>query len=215
MIKRIIFDIDGTLITGINFYPVVLRTLQRYGINDVSKAQTFINNIKQYENTYGYYAKNEYLSFFSEKLGVHLDDAFLNYFFDELKTAVPPDNRRLYEILASLKGYELVLLSNYFEESQRNRLRTMGINDFFTEYHGEKRVKPHIEAYLSAAGPYKPSECLIIGDDKELDINIPSRLGFNTLYVHADGDIKHINDLSLEMIKRIEKQCDRNEEPDR
>ena len=54
MIKRIIFDIDGTLITGINFYPVVLRTLQRYGINDVSKAQTFINNIKPYENTYGY-----------------------------------------------------------------------------------------------------------------------------------------------------------------
>lgn len=49
MIKRIIFDIDGTLITGINFYPVVLRTLQRYGVNDVSKAQTFINNIKQYE----------------------------------------------------------------------------------------------------------------------------------------------------------------------
>ena len=147
MIKRIIFDIDGTLITGINFYPVVLRTLQRYGINDVSKAQTFINNIKQYENTYDYYAKNEYLSFFSEKLGVHLDDAFLNYFFDELKTAVPPDNRRLYEILASLKGYELVLLSNYFEESQRNRLTAMGINDYFSEYYGESIIKPNELAY--------------------------------------------------------------------
>lgn len=46
-------------------------------------------------------------------------------------------------MLSSLGDYELVLLSNYFEESQRNRLTAMRINDYFSEYYGEKIIKPN------------------------------------------------------------------------
>ena len=101
----------------------------------------------------------------------------------------------------NLKDYELVLLSNYFEESQRNRLCAMGINDFFIEYYGEKIIKPNEEVYINAAGPYKPRECIIVGDDKLLDIDIPYYLGFNTIYVNEKGDIKNVEDITLKLIK--------------
>lgn len=206
MIKRIIFDIDGTLITGIDFYPVVYRALQNYGINDEKKAKIFYNNIKEYERVNDCYNKKQYLSFFSNKLNVELNETFLNYFFNELRGAIPKDTKKIHEVLSNLNNYELVLLSNYFEESQRNRLKEMGINSFFTEYYGELKIKPYKEAYLNAAGKHKLCECIIIGDDKELDIDIPKKLGFNTIYVNdnGEGDINTVKDLSIDLINKMD-----------
>ena len=41
MIKRIIFDIDGTLISGIDFSSYVANTLKKYGIEDIEKQNNF------------------------------------------------------------------------------------------------------------------------------------------------------------------------------
>ena len=51
MIKRIIFDIDGTLITGVDFSSYVANTLKKYGIEDIEKTKQFLLNIKEYENS--------------------------------------------------------------------------------------------------------------------------------------------------------------------
>ena len=128
---------------------------------------------------------------------------FLIFFFDELKKAVPSNSKRIAAMLYRLNEYQLVLLSNYFEESQRNRLSIMGINKFFTEYYGEKIIKPNKEAYISASGIYKPNECLIIGDDKKLDIDIPRELGFNTIFINETGDIKSVEEITPMLIKKI------------
>lgn len=205
MIKRIIFDIDGTLITNVNFLSSVENALKKYGINDSNKVKLFLLNIKEYEKNYNTYDKDLYLQFFSEKLSCKLDYNFLEIFFEELKRAIPSNSKQIDEMLHKLKKYELVLLSNYFEESQRNRLKEMGIDHYFCEYHGEKIIKPQKEAYFNAAGKYKPSECLIVGDDKMLDIDIPQKLGFNTLYINENGDILKVEDITPELIKGIEK----------
>ena len=55
MIKRIIFDIDGTLITGVDFSSYVANTLKKYGIEDIEKTKQFLLNIKEYEKTYNSY----------------------------------------------------------------------------------------------------------------------------------------------------------------
>ena len=47
MIKRIIFDIDGTLITGVDFSSYVANTLKKYGIEDLEKTKQFLLNIKR------------------------------------------------------------------------------------------------------------------------------------------------------------------------
>lgn len=202
MIKRIIFDIDGTLIKGVNFKQYISNTLKQYGIDDIEQTSKFIANIKTYEEKNSYYDKKLYLEHFSNVLGVQLQNAFLEIFFNELKNAVPKDSTKVKEMLDSLTDYELVLLSNYFEESQRNRLTTMGINDYFTEYYGEKIIKPNIEVYNQAKGIYTPQECVIVGDDKILDIEIPQSLGFKTIYVNEFGNVKTVEEITPQLVKK-------------
>ena len=63
-----------------------------------------------------------------------------------------------------------------------------------------KKIKSNIEAYHEATGLFSPNEYLIIGDDKELDIEIPSKLGFNTIYVNPYGDIKTVEEITPDII---------------
>jgi len=69
-------------------------------------------------------------------------------------------------------------------------------NDYFSEYYGESIIKPNELAYRQAQGIYQPSECVIVGDDKRLDIDVPKSLGFKTIYVNENGDIKRVEELS-------------------
>ena len=138
-----------------------------------------------------------------KKLNIRLDYSFLDIYFKELKYVVPEDASKIKSMLKNLSDYDLVLLSNYFEESQRNRLTTMGINNFFSEYYGEKSIKPNLSSYKSAQGKYLPSECLIIGDNKKLDVDVPKSLGFKTIYVNSQGDIDSVEKLSVQLIKKL------------
>ena len=79
----------------------------------------------------------------------------------------------------------------------------MGINKYFKEYYGEHKIKPFDEAYMSAKGTLKPSECIIIGDDLELDINKPLKLGFKTILI-TEEDIL-IDTIKIKNIKELEK----------
>lgn len=203
MIKRIIFDIDNTLICNIDFVPHYVEALKKYGVEDVSKVYTLGSKLyKGYEEKFTAYKRNDYLEYFSELMGVKLTDEFLNIYFEVLKKAITPNGERLKRFLDTLKDYELVLLSNYFEESQRNRLAAMGINDYFTEYHGEEYIKPHKEAYLSALGGHKPYECLMVGDNLEYDVLVPKSLGMNAIYINPNADVRCVEDITLSMIKR-------------
>ena len=82
-------------------------------------------------------------------------------------------------------------------------LSAMGINGYFSEYYGESIIKPNELAYRQAQGIYQPSECVIVGDDKRLDIDIPKSLGFKTVYVNKKGDIKRVEELSPKLIKKL------------
>lgn len=203
MVRRLIFDIDGTLITEVDFSSFITNALRNYGINNLEKTKQFLSGIKEYEMQYNCYNKEYYLDFFSKKLDIKLNNDFLDIFWNELKSAIPKNSENIKSVLSSLDNYELVLLSNYFEQSQRNRLMAMGINNYFTEYYGEKIIKPNIDAYKSAAGIYNPDECVIIGDDKKLDIDIPKSLGFKTIFINENGDIKTIEQLSPSLIEKL------------
>ena len=209
MIKRIIFDIDGTLITGIDFRKCVEKTLKLYDAYSKENVDIFLTNIPNYEKVHNSYDRLEYLKFFSKKLNIYLNDNFLKIFFEQLKSAIPNYNQKIIDMLESLNNYELVLLSNFFKESQMNRLKNMKIDKYFSEYYGEKLIKPNEFAYISSLGNNLPSECVIVGDNLKLDIEIPSKLGLNTIYINSKNDnkfgvtLRSVEDITPQLIKRM------------
>ena len=152
MIKRLIFDIDGTLITGVNFDITVTNSLLEFGLYSEENKQKFLHAISTYEKYHKEYEPTQYLKHFSQALDCNLDRSFLDTHFRNLGIyAIPDNNEELIKTIEQLsKKYELVLLSNYFEESQRGRLKNIGINKYFTEYYGEKICKPNRQAFIEA-----------------------------------------------------------------
>lgn len=203
MIKRLIFDVDGTLITGVNFVDAIKRTLKRLNIYSEEKTAKFLEGIKTYENHFNNYNIEDYTAHMSNAINNELPKHFLKVFFEELKNVIPRKNELLIETIRNLSDkYELVLLTNYFSESQLNRLNNIGVGHFFVECYGEKMIKPNNEAYISACGKYNPSECVIIGDDIFLDIEQAQKVGLNTIFVNTKN-IKNYNIKTFE-VQRVE-----------
>lgn len=131
MIKRLIFDVDGTLITGVNFIGSVEETLRKIGIYSEENLKLFLKGIKTYEQLYDNYNIADYTEHIGSAINRKLPGNFASIFFEELKSAIPPRNDLLTDTIYRLaQEYELVLLTNYFAESQLNRLNNMGIGKF-------------------------------------------------------------------------------------
>lgn len=206
MIKRLIFDVDGTLITGISFSKAILTTLNKMNIYTDDCVKLFFDAISSYEEKYNNYNKEDYLKHFSRILGVELNDDFLKVFFEELKKCIPLKNEKLSKTIKSLANkYELVLLTNYFKESQLNRLNNMGIGHFFIDCYGEELIKPNNESYLKACGPHMPSVCVMIGDDLYLDIMKSKEMGLNAIFVNSKN-IEY-NDFNICTVSSVEEIC--------
>ena len=69
MIKRLIFDIDNTIITGVDFKIHIEKALREYGINDLEKLKIYLNNIKEYRKVLGA-LQSSYLIKLNKKLKV-------------------------------------------------------------------------------------------------------------------------------------------------
>ena len=153
MIKRLIFEIDGTLITGVTFDEAIKNSLMAHGLFSEENLQKYINAISTYEDENYQYEEKKYLQHFSHALGTKIDKDFLNIHFKNLEIYAVPDeiNKELISTIEQLcKKYELVILTNYFEQPQKNRLKKIGISDYFSEFYGEKVIKPYKQAFLDA-----------------------------------------------------------------
>lgn len=207
MIKRIIFDVDNTLITNVDFSKSIEKTLKEIDLYSEENIKKFINGIKTYENIYDNYNENDYVKHMENEIGNKLPNNFLNIFFENLKSAIPDKNLNLIDTITELaKKYELVLLTNYFSISQLNRLNNMGIGYFFSECYGEKLIKPNSNAYIEACGKNKPDECVMVGDDLFLDIECASKNGLHTIFVNTKNINEEINTLTVNKVEEIEEK---------
>lgn len=208
MIKRLIFDVDGTLIQGVNFILSVSKTLKKMGCYSEENVKLFFNGINTYEQLYDNYNLIGYTQHMGNAINKKLPENFVQTFFDELKTCIPPRNELLIDTIHKLsQQYELVLLTNYFAQSQLNRLNNMGIGKYFSECYGEKIIKPNKQAYLSACGNRKPNECVMIGDDIYLDITRAKQEGLNTIFVNSKKiEVKPEIGLVVNSVEEISKK---------
>lgn len=208
MIKRLIFDVDGTLIQGVDFILSVSKTLKKIGCYSEENVKLFFNGINTYEQLYDNYNLIDYTQHMENAINKKLPENFVQTFFDELKTCIPPRNELLIDTIHKLsQKYELVILTNYFAQSQLNRLNNMGIGKYFSECYGEKIIKPNKQAYLSACGNRKPNECVMIGDDIYLDITRAKQEGLNTIFVNSKKiEVKPEIGLVVNSVEEISKK---------
>ena len=216
MIKRLIFDVDGTLITGVDFIDSIRDTLDKLGIYSEDSVKLFLEGMKTYEQLYNRYNIKSYTKHFEQILNNKLPDNFVFIFWEELKNAIPPRNDKLIGTISELsQKYELVLLTNYFAISQLNRLNNMGIGKFFKECYGEHCIKPNKKVYLDACGGNKVEECIMIGDDLYLDIKRAGEERLSTIFVNTKSVetnssmgivVDSVEDISEELILEIEQK---------
>ena len=205
MIKRLIFDVDNTLIVGANFKEAVMKTLDELNIYSEENVDNFFEGISSYEGIYDNYNFSDYKRHMEKCMNVIIPDNFLDVFFYYLKDAVPARNDKLISTIDALsKKYELVLLTNYFSISQTNRLDNMGIGKYFTEAYGEDLIKPNRDAYIKACGSHKPEECVMIGDSLYLDIECARNAGLKTIFINTKKiDTSNLDVVTVDKVENI------------
>jgi putative hydrolase of the HAD superfamily len=131
-----------------------------------------------------------------EKLSEKLSEQFLDVL--PTKTALFPYAKEVLEYLAA-KQYPIHLITNGFEETQLLKLRSSGIESFFTHVITSERagsLKPYREIFdyaITTAGATADTS-IMIGDALDIDIIGAYNAGIDQVYfnplVPADGDLK-------------------------
>jgi putative hydrolase of the HAD superfamily len=186
MIKRIIFDVDNTLVEWKDKYVnYINRALDRLHypydenlvktINDVTFNYDKVNNI---------YNKERMLAQINEKLNRPLPDNFMDILLEEGANDIDIDEEIIDAVKYLAGKYEIVALTNWFAEAQSKRLEAAGLLKYIKEVYGADSflIKPNKEGFLKAMGSYQPSECVMIGDSIRCDIEPAHKLGIPTIY---------------------------------
>ena len=193
--KRYVFDLDGTLLLAnfedeLNFFNERLtkRGWSKEKIDNFHKDRVPL--IYGYEELNGTYDRELLRIWFKEhKYELSEKDindwiAFNGY---EMRDTILDGAIEVLEYLKS-KDKEIVLLTNWFMETQENRLKRAGLLDYFDYLvTGEMAIKPRRASYAEAAALCVPWECVMIGDNWEKDYLGPTRYLMNTHYV---GEVK-------------------------
>ncbi len=212
MIKRLIFDVDNTLILWKKEYDKALdKTLDELQYPKTENLYNEINNAEiEYEKNTKKFDKIEMTNYINKKLNLQLPNNFIEIWLKNLAYCIPEKlNEEDYKTLEYLYNkYELVILTNWFKDGQLERLKKLRILKFFKQIYGaEKYMKPHEQSFIQAMEGYKPNEVAIIGDDLKIDIEGAQNAGIkNVVWRNIVGksidtklipkDIKIITELS-------------------
>lgn len=190
MVKRLIFDLDNTLIMWKSSYKNALRSaIKKHQIvSDDVLLDIVVDNydslIENYENYYNYYSKENMLELINSRFHLNLNISFIEDWLSELNDMADVDNDVIDTLDYLSKKYELVILTNWFSSSQLARMKKVGIDKYFKEvYSGEKYIKPSLQSFKVAIGDKDISECIMIGDDYKIDIEGAINAGLDAIMV--------------------------------
>ena len=199
--KRLIFDLDNTLILWKNEYREAMRkTVEHFNLN--LDYITLDDLVEKYEEYYDKYTIDNMTELFNTKFNTNLTNEFTEYWLNELGKMAEDDLniKPLLEYLS--KKYELVILTNWFKKSQLNRLKKIGIDKYFSKiYSGEDFIKPSKESYLKVIENKDIKDCIMIGDNLKVDIEGAVNIGLKAILV--DIKDKYLDSAEYIRIKNI------------
>ncbi|MDD3187581.1 MAG: HAD family hydrolase [Bacilli bacterium] len=208
MIKKIIFDLDNTLILWKNEYINFLKEVTiKYGIEKYYKDIDAI--LETEEKLHDTLTKEQLLEDINVSCHLSLNIDFVDDILESQKKASDPTDKDLQETIKYLSNkYELVVLTNWFTDTQKGRLKHAKILKYFTDVYGgdQGNIKPHKEAFKRAIGNNKIEECIMIGDDNYHDIDGALNVGLKVIQVDLKNKIKYEKEYPV--IKNIKELMD-------
>ncbi len=211
MIKRIIFDLDDTLMVSDEiFSKCIKKGLQEEGYslkgNIVEKIDNFF---EEYERTHQYYDYEEVAVSFNKRNKMQIttqtlkriDEILVNEFPGKVMENIP----KILEYLSS--KYELVVLTNYFYDVQVERLKRTNLKKYFKKIFAGDKIpcKPYPESYKLAAENNLYEQCLVIGDNILNDYLKPLELGMQAILFDKTGKYKEKEYQKISNMKELMK----------
>ena len=200
MIKRFIWDLDGTILDG-DFSKEEKLFKEYLSEEELRKFKELrYSLLHTYEKEYPRYDKKMLSKHLSDgcnaNISEELIDKWINY-ASSINECIHPG---VVEVLDYLNDREIenIIYSNWFTKTQVDRLKKVGLDSYFKEIRGaDYYMKPSKEGFLYACGPYKPSECVMVGDNYDKDILGARNAGLETIYYSPkkDVDVPHIKRL--------------------
>ncbi|GAB4286422.1 MAG: YjjG family noncanonical pyrimidine nucleotidase [Marinilabiliales bacterium] len=209
--KHIFFDLDRTLWDFERNATETLREIfSKYKLHLLFESfDSFLHIYKQInDNLWALYRENkltkEILRYkrFSDTLKVvgYEDEELARKIGDDYVYNGPKQKNLFpgaHEILNYLvdKKYNLYIITNGFKEVQRVKLENTGLIKYFkdifiSEEIGFQKPNPEIFRFVLSKINAKPAECLMIGDDPDVDIACAANMGIDQVLYNTTGKQK-------------------------
>ena len=188
MIKRVIFDIDNTLMPWkAEYFSEIYTVLKELNIEcteeDFLKIQKAFS---EYENNYYTFSTKLMIDFINEYTEKNYPEEFIEMLINRWSKCAPDKlSDTTIKVLEYAKSkYEVVALTDWYKDQQVKRLKKAKILKYFQEVYGAENTKrkPFKEAFMQAIGENKPEECIMIGDSFERDIEGALKAGLQAIY---------------------------------
>ena len=140
-----------------------------------------------------------------EKSNLNIPNTFVDVWMKYLSDCYDEDDKEALDTLKYLSNkYELVILSNWFSYSQIKRLEALDMTKYFKDmiFTDTVKNKPNKEAFIKAIGTNKPNECIMIGDNLEIDIMGAINAGLNAILYDPNNKIDYKN--KIKDLKELE-----------
>lgn len=207
-VKRIIFDLDGTLI---NWQPEYLVAFQKivaeYKLDlDYHRQAEFAST---YEKIYPNFNLKDFQQHFYNVYNIEVPISFFEKYLQYLGKVSRKDPKLMQMLDSLVQEYELAVLTNWFRCSQYERLKTAGIAKYFQDViGGDEYIKPNPNSYLLALGNNDIRNCVMVGDSFDIDIKGALDIGMSGILINKTDEkydvptIKNVYELP-KVLKRI------------
>ena len=184
--KAIIFDLDDTLIKWKDEYISFLKDVlleMNYHFSDelINKINWCIDDNEKHHDIL---SKEELLDYINTNCNINLPIEFINILVERHKECVYEDKELIDVIDYLSKKYDLYVITNYFTDTQKERLNRMGVLKYFKNIYGAdiNYIKPNKKAFNIILDKYNASDCISIGDSLNNDIIPALELGMNAIW---------------------------------
>ena len=204
MIKKIVFDLDNTLLFLSDEWEENLKKyVDKYNLN-ISANDLFlcirnfeknIKNIVVSKQKLSEYVSNDLSIDFTTNMILELLEIYDNTSLLNTDT--------IYDILNYLsEKYELIAYTNWFTDDQIKRLKKYDLDKFFTKIYGWDILpkKPSKEGLSEIIKNDDIENYIFIGDSIELDLEVPYSMGIATIFYNR----KNIKQNKYKEIFKIE-----------